>query len=63
MDQWTHTGVDLRESLMTAELKPFEASARLTLTAAEQQRLMGRLQERRATAQSDRKLASEASVG
>jgi hypothetical protein len=48
---------------MTAELKPFEASARLTLTAAEQQRLMGRLQERRATAQSDRKLASEASVG
>ena len=55
-------GVDLRESLMATELKPFEASARVTLTAAEQQRLMGRLQERRATVQSDRKLASEASV-
>jgi hypothetical protein len=56
-------GVDLRERLMAAELKPFEASAKVTLTTAEQQRLMSRLQERRATPQSDRKRVPEGSVG
>ncbi|RLS73266.1 MAG: hypothetical protein DWI00_10720, partial [Planctomycetota bacterium] len=45
------SGVDLKENLMAAELKPFKASAKVTLTAAEQQRLLSRLQERRATAQ------------
>ncbi len=44
-------GVDLKENLMAAELKPFKASAQVTLTAAEQQRLLNRLQERRRTAQ------------
>ena len=45
-------GVELKEELMVAELKPFEASSKVTLAVAEQQRLLSRLQERRATFQS-----------
>lgn len=45
-------GVALREKLMELELKPFEASATVTLTAAEQQRLLARLNGRRSASAS-----------
>lgn len=40
-------GLQLKESLIANELKSFEASARITLSEAEQQRLLSRLQSRR----------------
>jgi hypothetical protein len=41
-------GVMLKEKLMQDELKPFKASATITLSDAEQKRLLARLHERRA---------------
>jgi len=42
-------GVMLKEKLMMDELKPFKASATITLSDAEQKRLLARLNERRST--------------
>ncbi len=39
-------GVNLHDELIAAELKPFEASAKITLTKAEQHRLLSRMQVR-----------------
>lgn len=40
-------GLNLREELIAAELKPFEASAKITLSESERQRVLARLQPRR----------------
>ena len=46
--------VHLKEDLMTTELKPFEASAKITLTEAEQTRLLAGLKSRRSAADSSK---------
>lgn len=42
-------GIQLKPELMDAELRPFKASATITLSEAEQHRILQRLQSRRAT--------------
>jgi hypothetical protein len=50
-------GIQLKDNLIESELKPFEASATLTLTQAEQHRLLTRLQERRTRSNPQMQLA------
>jgi hypothetical protein len=42
-------GVCLQQNLIASELKPFEASAKIDLTEAEQQRVLARLKKARST--------------